>query len=224
MNMLHKLSISVIAIVALLCVQLILPAQAAVGVEGSQQLAALLNRFDSFSADFDQVSAGSETRRMEQAQGSLVMAKPNRFNWVAKEPFAQQLVSDGRFLWIYDPDLEQVTRRPLAAQQSGVPALILNGRIDELRAAYSIRLLHEEGDNQLFELLPLEEQSVFVRIRLLFSQQVIAELQLEDSLGQRTSVQFQNQRLNPPLAQGEFSFTPPQGVDVIIEDAGEMAN
>ncbi|WP_315979819.1 outer-membrane lipoprotein carrier protein LolA [Aliamphritea spongicola] len=71
-----------------------------------------------------------------------------------------------------------------------MPALILNGQVDELRETYKIRLIHEEGDNKLFELLPKSDQEIFTRVRLLFTEGVIAELQLEDSLGQRSSVQF----------------------------------
>ncbi|MEH6579448.1 MAG: outer membrane lipoprotein chaperone LolA [Amphritea sp.] len=200
------------------------PTHAEIGVEGSKQLAGLLGGFESFSADFDQVSAGSESRKMEQAHGSLVMAKPNRFNWIAKEPFPQQLISDGEFLWIYDPDLEQATRKKLDLQQNGVPALILNGQIDELQESYSIRLIHETADSQLFELLPFDEQSMFTRIRLLFNTGLITELQLEDSLGQRTSILFKNQQLNPQLNNNAFSFTPPDGIDVIIEDSMELTN
>ncbi|GGK81717.1 outer membrane lipoprotein chaperone LolA [Amphritea balenae] len=190
----------------------------------SAELSALLDKFSTFSADFDQISASDDSRRMEQARGSLLLAKPNKFNWQALEPFPQQLVSDGETLWIYDPDLEQATRRQVEESGSGVPALILNGQIDQLQQKYKIRLLQEKDGNSLFELLPLDDSEVFTRIRLLFTDAVIAELQMEDSLGQRTSILFENQKLNPLIEPGMFAFSPPEGTDVIIEDGGELAN
>ena len=195
-----------------------LSAQADINDNASGQLQQLLDRFDSLSASFDQVSASDQSRRMEQSRGTLLLAKPNRFNWIAEEPFPQQLVSDGETLWIYDPDLEQATRRSVEASASGVPALILNGQIDELKAQYKIRLLQNQGANQLFELLPLAEGEVFTRIRLLFTDDVITELQMEDSLGQRTSILFADQQLNPAIKADAFNFVPPEGTDVIIED------
>jgi len=218
------LKYTVIALISSVMLSFAIGAQAEVGEDGSQRLKQLLGSFDSFSAEFDQISAADDSRRMEQSHGTLVMAKPNRFNWIAKEPFPQQLVSDGETLWIYDPDLEQATRRAVHDQQSGVPALILNGQVDELQQSYRIRLLQEKEQSQLFEMLPLGEESIFTRIRLLFNDGLIAELQLEDSLGQRTSILFQNQKLNPTLGEQEFVFLPPEGTDIIIEDTSEITN
>lgn len=198
-------------------------AKAEIVEDGSPQLKQLLGQFDSFSAEFDQISGSDDSRRMEQSRGTLVMAKPNKFNWIAQEPFPQQLVSDGETLWIYDPDLEQVTQRMLSDDQNGVPALILNGQVDELQESYRIRRLNERNDEQLFELLPIEEQGMFTRIRLLFRAGLITELQLEDSLGQRTSILFHEQQLNPKLDANAFIFTPPEGTDVIVESQMQSA-
>lgn len=208
----------------LLSAGLSLSAQADMHTDASSQLQQLLNRFDSLSASFDQVSASDQSRKMEQSRGRLLLAKPNRFNWVAEAPFPQQLVSDGKTLWIYDPDLEQATRRSVEASASGVPALILNGQIEELKAQYTIRQLQNQQGNQLFELKPEAEGEVFTRIRLLFTEGVIAELQMEDSLGQRTSIMFADQVLNPAVSVDDFSFVPPEGTDVIIEDQQALSD
>lgn len=213
-----------IAIAALLGCSLSFSALADIQENAGNQLNSLLAKFDSFSADFDQVSGSEDTRRMENSRGTLLLAKPNKFRWVAKEPFAQKLISDGDTLWIYDPDLEQATRRKVAESDTGVPALILNGQIEELQAQYRIRLLQEKGSNQLFELLPIHDAEVFTRIRLLFTEGLIKELQMEDSLGQKTSILFNNQKLNPDFSADSFSFVPPEGTDVIIENRVEPVN
>ncbi|MBR9866335.1 MAG: outer membrane lipoprotein chaperone LolA [Oceanospirillales bacterium] len=213
-----------IAVVALLGCSLSFSAMADIQENAGNQLNSLLAKFDSFSADFDQVSGSEDTRRMENSRGTLLLAKPNKFRWVAKEPFAQKLISDGDTLWIYDPDLEQATRRKVAESDTGVPALILNGQIEELQAQYRIRLLQEKGSNQLFELLPIHDAGVFTRIRLLFTEGLIKELQMEDSLGQKTSILFNNQKLNPDFSADSFMFIPPEGTDVIIENRAEPVN
>ncbi|MBN0988649.1 outer membrane lipoprotein chaperone LolA [Amphritea pacifica] len=213
-----------IAAVALLGCSLSFSALADIQENAGPQLDNLLAKFDSFSADFDQVSGSEDSRRMENSRGTLLLAKPNKFRWIATEPFAQTLVSDGETLWIYDPDLEQATRRKVADSDSGVPALILNGQIDQLQSQYRIRLLQEKGGNQLFELLPINDAEVFTRIRLLFTDGLIKELQMEDSLGQKTSIMFNNQKLNPDYSEDFFTFVPPEGTDVIIENTAEPVN
>lgn len=192
-------------------------AEADLNKDASAELQVLLNSFTSMSAEFEQVSVAGDSRRTEQSTGELVVAKPNRFNWLAKEPFPQQIISDGEFVWIYDPDLEQATRKPADQQNAGVPALILNGQVEELRETYKIRLIHEADNNQLFELLPKSDQEIFTRVRLLFTDNVISELQLEDSLGQRSSVQFYDQQLNPQLSEDQFQFVIPEGTDVMYD-------
>ncbi|UTW05337.1 outer membrane lipoprotein chaperone LolA [Amphritea atlantica] len=213
-----------IAVVALLGCSLSFSAVADIQENAGSRLNTLLAKFDSFSADFDQVSGSEDSRRMENSRGNLLLAKPNKFRWIAKEPFAQKLISDGDTLWIYDPDLEQATRRKVAESDSGVPALILNGQIDELKAQYRIRLLQEKDSNQLFELLPIHDADVFTRIRLLFTDGLIKELQMEDSLGQKTSILFNNQKLNPDYSEDSFMFVPPEGTDVIVESIAEPVN
>ncbi|MDO6565240.1 outer membrane lipoprotein chaperone LolA [Amphritea sp. 1_MG-2023] len=213
-----------IAAVALLGCSLSVSALADIQAEAGDQLHRLLAKFDSFSADFDQVSGRDDSRRMESSQGTLLLAKPNRFRWIATEPFPQTLISDGELLWIYDPDLEQATERKVSKNDSAVPALILNGQIEQLKSQYEIRLLRETVDSQLFELLPLKEAELFTRIRLLFADGLIKELQMEDSLGQRTSILFQNQKLNPDYSESTFTFTPPKGTDLIIENSSESTD
>jgi len=213
-----------IAVVALLGCSLSFSAMADIQENAGNRLNSLLAKFDSFSADFDQVSGSEDTRRMENSRGTLLLAKPNKFRWVAKEPFAQKLISDGDTLWIYDPDLEQATRRKVAESDTGVPALILNGQIEQLQAQYRIRVLQEKGSNRLFELLPIHYGAVFTRIRLLFTEGLIEELQMEDSLGRKPSILFNIQKLNPDFSAESFMFVPPEGRDVIIENRAEPVN
>ena len=196
-------------------------AEADLNKDASAELQGLLSSFNSLSAEFEQVSVAGDSRRTEQSRGELVVAKPDRFSWLAKEPFPQEIISDGEYIWIYDPDLEQATRKKADQQNAGVPALILNGQVDELKETYKIRLIHEESDNQLFELLPKSDQEIFTRVRLLFTKGVIAELQLEDSLGQRSSVQFFEQQLNPVISESQFRFDVPEGTDVMYDHGTE---
>ncbi len=193
-------------------------AVAAAEDDPAADLQRLLSEYETFSADFEQVILANQGRRTEVTTGTLAVAKPNRFRWHAREPFPQEIVSDGTHVWIYDPDLEQVTRRPLAENSANAPAMILGGKVEQLKAAYLIRSLQQGGaDDRLFELTPRSEQETFQRIRLYFAAGVLSELMLEDSLGQRTTIIFSGQQINPQFSAGMFRFELPQGADLIVD-------
>jgi len=185
--------------------------------DGASKLNELLQGYSSFSANFEQVTLSENGREAQKTQGNLLLAKPNKFRWETMQPFPQEIVSDGRYIWIHDPDLEQVTQRGADSQQDSAPALILNGQIGELQKSYAVSLIDDSGSSQIFDLKPLSDQYSFSRIRLAFSGNVISELMLEDSLGQRTSVVFADQTLNPAIDEQSFYFRVPEGTDVIVD-------
>mgnify|MGYP000032353027 FL=1 len=183
-----------------------------------EKLKGLLDGYNTFSADFSQIATADQGGRVQENNGSLKVAKPNKFRWISSEPYPQEIVGDGTYIWVFDPDLEQVTRKPSQNGTSSAPALILNGQIDELREQFSISGGDAtDGSDQLFELLPLSDQNTFKRIRLFFAGDVISELMLEDTLGQRTTIVFANQQINPEMAPEEFEFELPEGADLILE-------
>ncbi|MGH1461105.1 MAG: outer membrane lipoprotein chaperone LolA [Neptuniibacter sp.] len=188
--------------------------------DGTERLQELLQNHHAFSAKFEQVTLAENGREAQKTEGQLYVAKPNFYRWETKVPFPQEIVSDGKYVWIYDPDLEQVTQRSAEAQQSSAPALILNGQIDELNKSYHIRLLSDTGSEQIFDLQPQTEQHNFSSIRLAFSEGTISELMLEDSLGQRTSIVFSEQVVNPELDEQLFFFRVPADADLLVDIEG----
>ena len=187
--------------------------------DAADELEALLGEYSRFSATFQQVTySGQGKSRTETSTGTLAVAKPNLFRWQASEPFPQEIVSDGKYVWIYDPDLEQVTRRDVDDSQSNAPAMILNGKIDQLQEKYRIlSLAGETPQMKLYELTPKSDQDSFQSIRLAFAEGVLSELMLEDSLGQRTTILFNDQQVNPDFSEDIFRFDLPEDVDLIVD-------
>ncbi|WP_282353123.1 outer membrane lipoprotein chaperone LolA [Pontibacterium granulatum] len=184
----------------------------------SEKLKALLDGYSTFSAEFSQIASADQGGRVQESTGSLQVAKPNKFRWTSNEPYPQIIVGDGTYIWVHDPDLEQVTRKPAQNGTTSAPALILNGQIEELEQQFNIAggQVSDLG-GQLFELIPLTEQNTFKRIRLFFAGEKISELMLEDTLGQRTTIVFQNQQINPEFSANQFQFVLPEGADLILD-------
>ena len=181
----------------------------------ARQLGELLSQMKTLDADFQQRILDAKGSRLQEVSGRLSLARPGKFYWETAQPFPQTVVSDGETLWLFDPDLEQVTVQPLDPSQSRTPAMLLSGDTGSIAQRFTIRLLGDNGRVKEFLLIPKGEESLFEELRLSFSEGVLTALLLADSLGQRTSIELFNVRLNPDQVADRFTFTIPKGVDVI---------
>lgn len=184
----------------------------------TESLKKVLKGYDRFSANFEQVTRKDQADNAEVLKGSMKISRPGLFRWETASPFPQLIVSDGEYVWIYDPDLEQATRKPADPKQTNGAALILNGDVAELAEQFEIYLPINEENEQLFELLPKDTQSSFQRIRLFFTEGVMSELMLQDVLGQQTTILLRDSVINEPMDASLFKFIPPKGTDVIVSN------
>lgn len=185
-------------------------------IEPSQQLANLLQEVETFSADFEQTLISPQGSAIQQTKGQLKAKKPGLFRWHTSPPLEQVLVTDGEHVWLYDPDLEQVTIQVLSNQFSRTPALLLSGEVDDIEQQYQVSILPSESSENLFRLTPKNPDSLFDSLFLAFNEQSqLATMVLKDSLGQETSLVFFNQQINEEFSENEFQFEMPDGVDVI---------
>lgn len=185
--------------------------------EAVQRLYGYLQQMQSLEGHFQQLTRDPRGQRLQEAEGRMSLQKPGRFYWHTEQPFVQLLVSNGEVLWIYDPDLEQVTVQPVDQRTAQTPAVILSGESTDLARHFNITYTRQ-GDVDAFRLLPKQgEDTLFEVLWLYFLDGRIHALQLEDSLGQQTRVDLQIEGYNQPVDATRFSFEIPDGVDVIQE-------
>ena len=154
--------------------------------------------------------------RDRETAGELALKRPGLFRWHTDEPMEQLLVSDGKQVWLYDPDLEQVTIQSLDQRLTHTPALLLSGDVSQIRENFEITF-KEGGSVVDFILKPKSKDTLFDSLRLSFRNGVLNDMQLIDSIGQRTNILFMNVKMNEPLDNKQFSFEIPEGADVIQE-------
>jgi outer membrane lipoprotein carrier protein len=132
------------------------------------------------------------------------------------EFYVALLVSNGEKVWLYDPDLEQVTIQTLDQRLTHTPALLLSGDVSKISENFAIS--HSESGTVVdFILKPKSKDSLFDSLRLSFRNKVLNDMQLIDSIGQRTNILFLGVKMNEALDDGLFTFDIPQGADVIQE-------
>ncbi|MDQ7987185.1 outer membrane lipoprotein chaperone LolA [Pseudomonas sp. G34] len=181
-----------------------------------KRLTELLNQAQTISARFSQLSLDGSGTQLQETSGELALKRPGLFRWHTDEPMEQLLVSDGKQVWLYDPDLEQVTIQSLDQRLTHTPALLLSGDVSQIRENFEITF-KEGGSVVDFILKPKSKDTLFDSLRLSFRNSVLNDMQLIDSIGQRTNILFMNVKMNQPLDDKQFSFEIPEGADVIQE-------
>lgn len=198
---------------------LLSPAAANAAADAVARVDAYLGALRTLSAQFVQVVQDRNGDVTDRASGTLSIARPDRFRWDYREPYAQTIVADGRKLWLYDPDLEQVTVRSLEQGLGATPAMLLSGS-GKVGDAFTAGPVEARRDWTWCRLLPKQRGSDFERVSLAFDAKgELAAMELVDKLGQTTTIQFTGLRRGARVDDSLFRFVPPQGADVIGEAA-----
>ncbi|HEY3699733.1 MAG TPA: outer membrane lipoprotein chaperone LolA [Spongiibacteraceae bacterium] len=183
-----------------------------------QRLSVQLDPVKSLQAQFVQTVSDSNGKVLQTSQGTLAVKRGNRLRWETNAPFAYLIVTDGTVLWRYDRDLEQATRQKFNGQMADTPALILSGEVQRIHSNYEVS--REQGSaGEYFHLVPKQKDALFRSLTLVFSNNGIAQLILQDNLDQRTEIRFNSLINNPALSDSLFHFDPPKGVDVVVDES-----
>lgn len=185
-------------------------------------LAAARDRMDAFADGLRSLDGGftqqvydSKGRLKESSAGKVSMSAPNLFRWQYVKPYRQLIVADGTTVWIYEPDLEQVSKRPQGLEEQSSPLAVL---IDpsRLEKQFDVAEGGQSGGLEWLVLTPKHKAGAsFESARLGFGQRGLARIVITDALGQRTEMNFGTWKRNVRVPASSFRFTPPPGIDVI---------
>ncbi|MGD9843326.1 MAG: outer membrane lipoprotein chaperone LolA [Steroidobacteraceae bacterium] len=172
----------------------------------------------SLQANFTQTVRDSREQVIENSSGTLAIKKPGKFRWDYKKPNAQIIVSDGIRIWLYDPELEQVTIRRADQSLNGTPAILLSGSgkdVTDWRNSFEVEHVEQRNGMTVINLAPKRADTDFKLMQLALRNDQLTAMSLTDKLGQITLLQFTQFKRNASLADAQFHFMPPKGVDVI---------
>ena len=170
------------------------------------------------TARFEQQVFDRGGKVVERASGTFAFSRPGKFRWTYEKPHQQLLVGDGAKLWIYDPDLKQVTVKKIGAAISSTPAALLAGK-DDITKLFTLRDAGSADGLAWVEATPRTQDTGFDRVRLGLQGKMLAAMELFDQLGGHTKLAFSDLKTNVAVAPEIFRFAPPKGADV-LEDPG----
>lgn len=190
--------------------------------EGLRELDAFLAGVQQGRATFTQtvtapLRAGEMAARTRTSRGEFAFLRPDRFRFRYIQPFEQLIVADGQTLWLFDPDLNQVTARRQAEVLANTPAALLASAPDlrAVRQAFALSEGEPTEGLRWVEATPKVRDGQVQRIRIGFRQGQLEVLDILDSFGQRSVMRFGPLERAAGLAPSDFRFQPPAGAEVL---------
>ena len=190
------------------------PAELIAEPSAREQLVQFAHGLDTLSANFEQVVLGTDGTIQDQSAGKVWLSQPHFIRWEYGGDFPEIVVADGEKIWIYDEVLEQVTVKAQSEFTADSPLSLLTD-IDSLDKQFEVREAGDVDGMLLLELRSASADAEFERILLGMQQGQLKMMTMEDAFGLRTEIRFTDLQKNQALDPGLFSFTPPEGVDVI---------
>jgi outer membrane lipoprotein carrier protein len=184
--------------------------------DGVSSLRDFFNNTTTMRAKFSQVVNDKQGRKEQEVQGTMQLQRPNKFRWDYKKPYEQQIVSDGKDVFLYDTELQQVTVRQLSKTLGSSPAAMLAGG-ENVEKSFTLKNATRKDGLVWVLALPKDKESGFERVLLGFKADKLRKMELYDSFNHITHITFDEVERNPKLEDATFLFTPPKGVDVVGE-------
>jgi outer membrane lipoprotein carrier protein len=183
------------------------------GADSVDKLREFVEQVRTGQASFTQTVMSPDGAKKKVSSGSFEFSRPNRFRFSYTRPFAQLIVADGQKVWIFDADLNQVSSRRLSAALGTTPAALLAG--GSLDKDFELSPLPSKDGLDWAQALPKSRDGAFQSMRVGFRGRVLAAVEIVDSFGQRSLLQFEGFAANVALPSDSFVFTPPAGADLI---------
>ena len=178
---------------------------------------------DDLRASFEQTTrsvALGASGPLTTSRGRVVFAKPGKMRWSYSEPEESLVVSDGRWLWLYDPLNREVQKLVVGdGYLSGAAVQFLLGEGEILR---DFRVTAEACDESQARLVLIPRRPTSyerLRVRADRASGDLLETEIVDLLGNVTRVAFEGIETNLSPAPELFRFVAPAGVAVIELDA-----
>lgn len=180
----------------------------------TEQLRDFVKQVQSATGSFSQSTLDAQGNQRPAQTGEFAFERPGKFKWQVLKPYEQLVLSDGKQLYQYDPDLNQLTKRSVDHAIGTSPAAILFGSGD-LDQSFDLAARPDEDGLNWLRATPKGSDAGFDYVDIGFAAGTPARLVLLDAFGQQTVIQLSGIKTGVSFQAKDFRFTPPADVDVV---------
>ena len=202
-----------LAFLAVLALSLGSVAHAATG-PARARLNAFAQDLHSLTGHFTQTLTDVNGQGAKASAGTLALEAPRQFRWETLTPYKQTIVADGSRVWLYDPELDQVTVRIQSTEEAHSPLTVLTD-VKNLDKNFRTTERGERDGLLWLRLTSGAKDPQFDYADLGFDANGLARMSFRDQLGATTDIRFSDWQRNVAIPPATFSFVPPKGADVI---------
>lgn len=184
------------------------------GFAQNDNLEKFLSNLNSFEANFAQEVKDFSNQIIDESSGKVIFLKPNFFRWTYQVPSENEIISDGEFLYLYDPDLKQVIESRLDGQLNMSPAMLLVS--ENIHEFFNTRLLKNSQNIMEFVAQPKNDESAFFKqVIFIFNNNQLNIMKVLDNFDNLTTIKFHKIIQNKDINEARFLFNYPDDIDVI---------
>lgn len=198
------------------CYFIVLGFLAISSASANEALQRFFTEVQTVQAMFSQTVLDDAGESFEQQQGVFYLSRPGKFRWDYVNT-GQQIIADGKNIYMYDADLEQVTVRSVQNALDQIPSMLLVNNGVDIEKYFKVSSLPSEQDFDWVLLEPKQDEAGYNQLKIGFSNNQLFAIHLQDALGNDTRLQLSKVQQNIPLAASLFKFVAPEGADVLTD-------
>jgi len=88
---------------------------------GRDKLDEFFTQINTMQSAFTQQVIDDKGALRQSSSGNVYLSRPGKFRWEYAAPDKHEIVADGKNVWIYDVELDQVTVKPMTQALSAAP-------------------------------------------------------------------------------------------------------
>jgi len=186
-----------------------------------REVESVYGRMNDLRADFTQTAFNKSLNQTIPAKGTVYLKKGGKLRWEFTEPTPQEIVSDGKKLWVYTPTLNQANVAEAPEALAGPAGSFLAG-LGKLRSEFEVRFLNpaqpkDAEGNWVLDLTPKQPLPTLARLILALDPKSweIKKAVVHDKFENTVTMRFTKMAVNSGLPDRTFTFVAPKGVVIV---------
>jgi outer membrane lipoprotein carrier protein len=186
-----------------------------------REVEGVYGRMNDLRADFTQTAFNKSLNQTIPAKGTVYLKKGGKLRWEFTEPTPQEIVSDGKKLWVYTPTLNQANVAEAPEALAGPAGSFLAG-LGKLRSEFQVRFLNpaqpkDTEGNWVLDLTPKQPLPTLARLILALDPKSweIKQAVVHDKFENTVTMRFTKMAVNSGLPDRTFTFVAPKGVVIV---------